>query len=195
MAAYAVMREDELPEEKIPKNMDLILHFLSKSKEIRPTSEAAYRLLFYLLRKHKAPVHPKRLTFTKAGKPYFRGSRVYISLSHSSGFVAAAISPYPVGIDIEGVRPVSDRAKLAARLFSPAEAEKMADPTATDEDYIRLFTKKEAYLKAEDYLLFEGLKQDMTCFENRFTCHTIEENGVKLLLTVYENPVRKNPPR
>ena len=45
------------------------------------------------------------------GKPYIKDNPVYISISHSGDFAAAAFHNSPVGIDIEVLRPVDIRLK------------------------------------------------------------------------------------
>ena len=72
-------------------------------------SEAVYGLLEYAFQKKyrdKLPTIEK----TPNGKPFFPGRPdVHFSLSHASTHVLCALSDYPVGVDIESPRPVSDR--------------------------------------------------------------------------------------
>ena len=83
------------------------------------------------------------------GKPYLQGlPGTSISLTHSEAWVACAVHDQPVGVDIE--RPRAADAGLAGTFMSPLELEQYAAcPQADRLDYFsRLWTAKEAYLKA-----------------------------------------------
>jgi 4'-phosphopantetheinyl transferase len=84
-----------------------------------------------------------------AGRPV-TDPPVDISLSHGGGWIAVAASRAGrVGVDVEAVRDVSPA--LARRCLSPAEVGWMESaPGARDrqERFLRLWTAKEAYLKA-----------------------------------------------
>lgn len=90
-----------------------------------------------------------RLENLPSGKPVaFVGHReVFVSISHSGDFVAAAFAGTPVGIDLEVKREVNPN--LLKRALTPAELEFVK----TDEDFLKIWTAKEAYLK----LTGEGL--------------------------------------
>lgn len=79
------------------------------------------------------PIQQNRLE-----KPSVPG--VEFNLSHSGDFALVAVSEAaPVGIDIEKIRTDLNLTELATRLFSPAER---------TTDFFRIWTRKEAYLKA-----------------------------------------------
>lgn len=67
------------------------------------------------------------------------------SISHKSTYVAAVVAPFAVGIDIEPIRPVS--AALVGKVAS--EAHEVLGRDTTDTDFFRIWTAKEAVLKAE----------------------------------------------
>ncbi|MBY3203454.1 4'-phosphopantetheinyl transferase family protein [Rhizobium laguerreae] len=86
-----------------------------------------------------------------------------VSLSHSRGFVACAITRAgPVGIDTEIVDPSVNVEQIAARFFSPRENELLATSTAEarHENFTALWTLKEAVVKA----LGTGLTIDLSTF-------------------------------
>ena len=57
---------------------------------------------------------------TKLGKPYFADSPLHFSISHTPGYVFAALSERPVGIDAEEMdRDI--KLSLAEKLLSPGE--------------------------------------------------------------------------
>jgi len=75
---------------------------------------------------------------------------VALSLSHGGGWVAVAVNVHGrVGVDVEAERPVAPA--LARRCCSTAELtwlERADDAQTRDERFLRLWTAKEAYLKA-----------------------------------------------
>lgn len=91
---------------------------------------------------------------TPSGKPYLPAYlKLHFSLSHSGNLVVCAISPVPVGIDIELPRPL--RPGIAARWFSPEEQNLLADnPSA----FFELWMAKEAVLKEIGCGLSGGLQ-------------------------------------
>lgn len=92
----------------------------------------------------------------KSGWPVFRLKKdgkgapipengIYWSLSHKSRFVAAVTAPYPVGIDIEKIRPVNEA--LKHRIASRKEW-RLDSGTESNFLFFRFWTAKEAVLKA-----------------------------------------------
>lgn len=92
---------------------------------------------------HLTGERPDRLRFALGdfGKPHLADHRGHhFSLSHCDGLVGIAVARRPVGLDLEPLdRPVDDR--LAARFLPEARPDRI-------DDRIRLWTLKEAYLKA-----------------------------------------------
>ena len=78
------------------------------------------------------------------GKPFPLSSELHVSLSHSGGFVSAAVSDVPVGLDIQTLRSISPG--VLRRCFSPEEREWISH--AGEEEgrkrAMRLWTMKEA---------------------------------------------------
>jgi 4'-phosphopantetheinyl transferase len=107
-------------------------------------------------------IHPSALVFFihKSGKPALMEGP-HFNLSHSDGLAVMAVSRHcEVGIDIERVRPLADR--FADRFFSPAEAHALAAVPEGEREMarIRLWTRKEALLKATG----QGLRRDTRTF-------------------------------
>jgi 4'-phosphopantetheinyl transferase len=77
------------------------------------------------------------------GKPVLPGGPGF-SLTHAGALVGVAVRPDgAVGLDVEQVRALTDLAALAEHVYSPAER---ARHTAAD--FFRIWTRKEALLKA-----------------------------------------------
>lgn len=92
------------------------------------------------------PARP--VTLLAAGKPVFSRGGPFFSLSHSGELVLCALSPKPIGADVQELRP----AKLSlARRFCPGEyARLQALPeSAQTEALLALWARKEAWVKAE----------------------------------------------
>ncbi len=77
--------------------------------------------------------------YNKNGKPEF--DNFFVSLSHSKGIVCVAIADYEIGIDIEKIRNLNFQEKLKEKLG--------VNPQISNENFIALFTRKEAYVKAK----------------------------------------------
>lgn len=87
------------------------------------------------------------------GKPFFCGSDLHFSLSHTKRHAFCVLAPYPVGIDAEE----TDRAvnlKLAEKILSPAEKERFRHAADKRRALLRLWVLKEAAAK----LTGEGLR-------------------------------------
>lgn len=104
-------------------------------------------------------------SYDAMGKPYIEELKnCYFNLSHCKNAVACAILPVPVGVDILDVRKVS-----------PAIKNKFSVPTLNDEEFCRLFSRYEAYVK----LTGEGIRRSYAkcgCLSNEF----LAEGGIKL---------------
>jgi Phosphopantetheinyl transferase len=97
------------------------------------------------------------------GKPYLNGSPLQFNLSHSGGLALVAVSLTEVGIDVEAARSTFDPVSLAARFLSAADAaslQALPEPERHDE-FLRLWTRKEAALKAIGFGL-GGLAMDLS---------------------------------
>lgn len=93
-------------------------------------------------------IRPERIEFAFApkGKPYVRG--LHFSFSRSGDLAAVAVSTRQVvGIDIEQVRPI-DVHTIAADHFTLAEARALAASAHPVACFYRLWTRREAALKA-----------------------------------------------
>jgi 4'-phosphopantetheinyl transferase len=107
--------------------------------------------------RHPASRHPSDWHFEKNafGKPYLSGGTdeeiaLEFSLSHTRGFVACAIAPARVGIDVERARQNVDYEEIAQSNFSRREIEALEQlpGEARSVRVLELWTLKEAFLKA-----------------------------------------------
>lgn len=85
---------------------------------------------------------------------------LWFNLSHCATHVVVAVAGTPnVGVDVECVRAGLDPLGIARRFFSPAEFRRLAtrSPECVDDMFLRLWTCKEAFLKAIGVGLSYGL--------------------------------------
>lgn len=82
------------------------------------------------------------------GRPGLAGlPQVYVSLSHTTGVVAAAAGHEPVGVDVER-RALPDRVRGAAdRVLSAAERAAMREHADPDAYFLRQWVRKECFVK------------------------------------------------
>jgi 4'-phosphopantetheinyl transferase len=104
--------------------------------------------------------------YRPAGKPYLasgQGPEFSVSHSHSRALYGIARGR-EIGVDLERIgKPSLDHERIAGRFFSPAEAAYLMSlpPETRVETFFRIWTLKEAYVKA----LGEGLRIPLASFE------------------------------
>jgi len=94
------------------------------------------------------------------GKPVIRGERLRFNLAHSgTGLLVGLADSLELGVDLETPRRPRPVIELARRFFTPAEAAALAAlPEAGRQGaFLRLWTCKEAVLKAQGHGLAGGL--------------------------------------
>ena len=128
---------------------------------------AGHALLRHLLGEATG-LPPDRLCFSEGpfGKPVLETGGPEFNLSHCRGCVAVALSGCgPVGVDVESAgRQSAEDTDIARGTFSAAEVRFLAsipDRSERGRAFIRLWTRKEAYLKATG----QGMHLAMDRFE------------------------------
>ena len=88
------------------------------------------------------------------GKPYLKDGILQFNVSHSGEYLAIAISEKPVGVDIQGPKEIKEG------LYRKVVQREETDLIGTDrkKDFIRLWTLKESFVKAEGKGLRISLK-------------------------------------
>ena len=155
-AAHATGAEALLPE----------LH-LAEQERYRAFTHAGRResflkgraLLLAALKRVLGSVEPGRLRTAGSGGGHYEGRAQHLNLSHSGSTLAAAVSSFPVGIDVEQLqaRPSVDQ---PARVFAAEEGARLEALPKRErlEAFYLLWTLKEAACKAAGLSLWEGLK-------------------------------------
>ena len=119
-------------------------------------------------------------TFGAAGKPALARGGPHFNMSHSADLVAIAVSrATEVGIDVESIRPMDDRADVARRFFHSDEVRQLAalDEPAAETAFFRCWTRKEAVSKAV------GLGLSLPLDTYRVTCAPGDPASIVLLPT------------
>ncbi len=152
--------------------------YLSKkrNKNVQARSILAYAML------HKASMHlwnnsaPLSINFGTHGKPSLLGvPHWHIGISHSGDYIAVALSPKPIGIDIERIGS-KQYMPIAQRFFSAQEVDYLQNLPIEKQraSFYQLWTLKESYVKA----LGKGLKISLSSFafeqqmDNQWQLHT-----------------------
>lgn len=79
------------------------------------------------------------------GKPYLKDSALHFNVSHSGEYLAVAVSESPVGIDIQETKMIRDG--MYRKVVRPQENALIGDDR--QKDFLRLWTLKESFVKAE----------------------------------------------
>jgi 4'-phosphopantetheinyl transferase len=94
---------------------------------------------------------PASLEFARAemGKPYIEGP-IRFSMAHSGGLALYAIAHREVGVDVEQIRLDMDVRGIAERFLPAVESLELSalEPGEQQRAFFRLWTRREAYLKA-----------------------------------------------
>jgi 4'-phosphopantetheinyl transferase len=93
-----------------------------KAEDKRREPLCAYLMLCMALRCQYQWKRLPDIALTEKGKPYFpEYPDVHFNISHTGGAVLVGISDKPIGVDIEKVRPVSERSMRRLAAASTAE--------------------------------------------------------------------------
>ena len=132
----------------------------------------SYELLLHLLASHLLPIShspsgrpiaasPRPLPtpiptflYNEHGAPYLQDGPCF-SISHCKQGIAVAVSDLPIGIDIEGLRRVDEA--LVRKTMNMEEQAQIAMSQNPEVEFIRLWTRKEAYVK----MVGTGIISDM----------------------------------
>ena len=79
------------------------------------------------------------------GKPYLEASPLHFNVSHSGEYVGIAVSEYPVGIDIQEKKEIKEG--MYCKVVQPKEHVLIGEEG--QRDFLRLWTLKESFVKAE----------------------------------------------
>ena len=101
-----------------------------------------YLLKTYLEENYQIKLNNYKIYFNQNEKPYI-DENIHFNISHSSNFIVVIIGNSNCGIDVEKI----NNRKLSKRLINTILSPKEKTEIKNEEDLIRLWTIKEAYLK------------------------------------------------
>lgn len=136
-----------LPATLVPESIHLTAADFSP---FRRTSYMAGRALLaaWCLRRYGCPALPDMVTGPH-GRPAFRDPRLPdFSISHSGDWLWLAVGEPMLGLDVEQLRPRRNLQKLMAHVLSPLELAWVAVQDDELRAFYRLWTLREAVLKA-----------------------------------------------
>jgi 4'-phosphopantetheinyl transferase len=94
---------------------------------------------------HVGPEHVA-FTYSASRKPSVAG--VEFNVAHSGDIILIATHQHPIGVDVERVDRMLDVAAMGRACFTARERALIVEGAATREAFFRLWTRKEAWLKA-----------------------------------------------
>ena len=144
------------------KSYELLLQLLAA--HLLPISHSPSRRPIAALPR---PISSKRPSFlyNEYGAPYLADGP-YFSISHCKQAIAVVVSDSPVGIDIEGIRKMDDG--LVRKTMNLEEQSQIAMSQNPEVEFIRLWTRKEAYVKMQGTGIISDMHtilQDATAVE------------------------------
>ena len=98
------------------------------------------------------------------GKPYFENLEIEFNVSHSGEYLAIAVSEHPVGIDIQG--PKAIREGTFKKVVQSQENVLIGEKR--EKDFLRLWSLKESFVKAEGKGLYISMKDYFFEKENKY---------------------------
>ncbi len=97
----------------------------------------------------------------ESGKPFLKSpeTNLYFNLSHAGDDFLIAVSVYPVGVDLEKKdRKIPELDDILKRYCSPEEQQAVKTSAFPEEMFLRIWTVKEAVVKAIGTGIYENLK-------------------------------------
>ena len=121
------------------------------------------------------------VAYDSNGKPYFPFlPEVHFNLSHCKNAVACAISPQPVGIDIETIQPLD--MDIVTMTFSSEELRQVQQADCPELIFTKIWTMKESLIKLTGKSISNDLRSLLTTDSQ---CHfeSIVDDGGKWVCT------------
>ncbi|MBR5892178.1 MAG: 4'-phosphopantetheinyl transferase superfamily protein [Bacteroidaceae bacterium] len=141
----------------------------------RRESAAAYILLREALGKEYGLADAPVFEYGDYGKPFLQGAEgIHFSMSHCRQAVVCAVADFPLGVDVESLRPYNER--LARYTMNDEELSRIESSPLPEVEFVRLWTMKEAVAKLSGRGI-NNLKNLLTEFEGCIECVEELERG------------------
>ena len=166
-----------------PQNqVERIAGFSNSSRKIE--TAATFSLLVEMLQNNGLLKELPSIEYAENGKPFLKNyPDLHFNLSHCRLYVAVAIHRSPVGVDIECRRNVTPA--LIRRVCSDDEQLSISLSKDPDMEFLRLWTRKEAYLKYTG----TGIVEPLTDIPPQSSGHRSEITGLRSQITDHKSPI------
>ena len=91
------------------------------------------------------PYKGDNILYQSNGKPFFAKCRKHISISHTKGYVAIAVSDSPIGVDIESTK--RNASAVTESFLQPQELDALSARGSSCDEALLLWSAKEAAFK------------------------------------------------
>lgn len=156
---------------------------LTKNEKLKREKYCVWKLLEYAIRECFGK-SIRELEFTKTEGGRWTTPFCELSLSHTDGVVAVALSHEPVGVDVEIIKP-RQNGKTAKKIMSAEEYKTYQSLSGFEKDdfFFAVWTKKEALFKA---LHLEHFSPTAEYGNDEITVNTksLLINGAKVMVSV-----------
>ena len=110
-----------------------------------------------------------QLDYDANKKPILKfNSDVFFNVSHSGDYAILGLSKIPIGVDIEQIKHDFPIKELIAQVFSQAEAKSILEAENQSLNFFKLWTRKEALVKASGKGIDENIKR-IPCLDGSHT--------------------------
>ncbi len=159
---------------------------LSYKREIdRKLSSIAYILLSNILKREYNIDLIQQWSYNENGKPYLKEyPNIHFNISHSPSGVVCAVNNNPIGVDIESIRNFD--LSVAKYISNAQELEHILNSTNSPLEFIKLWTKKESYLKLIGTGLDDNLKNILSSADNNVIFHITIAEDKSYVVTICE---------
>lgn len=109
-------------------------------------------------------------SYNENGKPYLPDSNIYFNISHSNDYVICCISENEVGCDIEFIKDIN--LSIANKFFTNREYNYIKNSNNQFEEFYRMWTLKESFIKNLGLGLYLNLKDFEIVVEDKISVNT-----------------------
>ena len=120
----------------------------------------------------KTPIWCRNFEYNEHGKPFLPDGP-HFSISHCREGIAVAVDDQPIGIDIEGIRRVDQ--DFVARVMNKEEQELIGSAIEPARMFTRLWTRKEAIVKAQGVGIFSFEQLQEVLSSSAYKVETVEK--------------------
>ena len=125
--------------------MEVLFCGIPNGRTQKVQHQAAHRLLNWQL--YQRGCTDFTMEYGRLGKPSLQAyPQLHFNLSHATGICVSAVGNFPMGVDVEPIRPL--RPKVIRRICTEEERQLIAQASNPDEAFFRIWTLKESYVKA-----------------------------------------------